>query len=415
MATVAAAAGAAAAAAAAGADERETKGHIPLYAGSDVPSLGGIFKAVPYCLGEALNPFDVHTTHEQVGNSANVRIVQKTYMVAAGKEYFVRCTQQRQSGSAGMMGTHFGARVFVDCGTGSESLGAEDHFFWFNPEELSSGDDSVYDITGYYETSESALKFVFQNLQQSQAPAAAVEGAAAAAAAVDAAIKPIGRVAVHFAEVQEMFAADPSAKRQRHQPRVAMLPNSAGSQELAQKNFTSVGTAAGSRHVHGATDREAALSDDVVHVEVMRFVDFASALSMSNGQLFKSLSKFNAVPLPVFTEVHSARSDCIARLLQELQAQRHGMDVAGAAEDYSSINNSVAVTDLVELVDRFVSPAAAYILCTGQNPPAGRYAETLVQAPPARTGHARDGREKEQALAAFLRANPDRFEVTWKA
>jgi hypothetical protein len=402
------------AAAASMGDERDIKGLIPLYTGSNVPAFGGVFKAVPHCLGEALKPFESKTTHEQpAGVSRTVEVEQRTYIVPAGQEYFVRCTQLRQQDASGR-GTHFGARVFVDRGTGNDAaLGEEDHIFWFDPAEVTTGQNSLYDVYGYFETSQSELKFVFQRPHVAAGASAAASQQQPSTATADAALKPIGCVAIHFAEVDEMTASDPRAKRQRRQPQVVTLPNHPHVEDLARKSHTSVSTGAGNRFVRPAPQREAKLSSETVHVEVMRFVDFGAALSMSNGQLFKNLSTFNAIPLPVFTQVQTARCDCLVRLLQELQASRYDVELSIAASD-QVVNNAVAVTDFVELVDRFVSPAGSYILCTGQIPPPGRYHETLVQAEPAQTGQTRDGREKEQALAAFLRGNPDRFEVTWR-
>lgn len=225
----------------------------------------------------------------------------------------------------------------------------------------------------------------------------------------------LGQIAIHYAEVEQMEITEPRAKKQKFRPTPASLPSNGRATDVARKMNTSLSAGAGKsiRTVPEEKEREAVLAEKTIHVEVIRFVDFFDALSLSNGQIFHELEAFNAIPLSVFAEVLDARVHCITRLLQELQARRHGMDMTGPGE-VSSQNNSVAVSDLVKLIDTFVSPAAAFIICTARLAPPGRYTETEVQSAPARKHDPQlDGREKQQALATFMKGHVATFQVTW--
>ena len=164
---------------AAGGAACDTKGHIPMYEGSQVAKSNHHFSAGLVCRGQPLKPIKRLKETKDIGNNKSVAVVTTTYIAVPGQSFLVRCTQNMQAAADGMP-THYGARVFVDRGAG-ETVGEEDHFFWFTPPNLSqaaaaAAGCTTYNVRGFFETAESVREFVFKKLPTALQPQRPVLG-----------------------------------------------------------------------------------------------------------------------------------------------------------------------------------------------------------------------------------------------
>lgn len=272
---------------------------------------------------------------------------------------------------------------------------AYNQFIWFGPGETS------YTVHGFYCNEEQEYQFQFGEIPRETKEKAHVDEQEILQRK-----DRLGVIRFQFAKVKRM------------------VPNTLGkhSQEkpLQAKDFSRGETFAKGTHMSARPgkrikvgvrrDTVAELEDNICYEAVIHYND-VFGYQNSNVNIYGDPRGLRGIPLSQITGHLEFRSFLINRFLTWLQSQRFAAEISRATNDAAS-NKYVGLEDLVHFIDASLSPAAAYILCTGRQGP-NNFGEKLVQASIGAAEHqrAKHFQDKEDGLFNFFDVDPANFEL----
>jgi hypothetical protein len=304
-------------------------------------------------------------------------------------------------------GVMWGCRVYQE--TDSEQ---EDHPFWFRP------DNQTYILDGFYKSPTESYAFQFDNLEKGSESYKAGESEKLSDLASQTGVIRIQFSLVNGTEARTDTRCNlgrPSARKD--------FDNG-----ILDKKGAHVSVRAGKRIKLGGnvSSEVPTLEDEVAYEVILKCNDRAGYEAQSKrGFLYSAPTRLMALPLSEFNTTRPCRRLYIDKFLAWLQDDRYirieesyrehrqkNKDTSGAAV-CPETNRIVGTEDLVHFINQMLSPVAAYIICTGSEPPPDvSKREWLVQQ---RTTNKKllnkYFTEKENGLVRFFKTDPSNYEL----